>query len=160
MKTLLSVLAGFLLASASFAEVPEGVAYTTEVVVNAAQITSGSTRRNHNETTLEAHVSLDVRGLTAKRGWAAGTYDATLYCPAAVNAASGESMSRSGVALATGTLFKVSLPAHNRKGHDAETWRCWIRLEVSASVDAEDAATPQVDELLPVDITYEWRHRA
>ena len=50
--------------------------------------------------------------------------------------------------------------AHRRTGQDAETCRCWLRLQVSASVDAEDAATPQVDELLPVDVTYECRHRA
>ena len=158
MKILLSMLAGVLLASASFAEVPEGVAYTTEVVVNSAHRT-GSSRRDYDGPFL-ADVSLDIRGLTAKRGWAAGTYDAELYCPSAISAASGESLSRSGVALATGTVFKVSVPGHRRTGHDAETWRCWIRLQVSASVDAEDAATPQVDELLPVDVTYEWRHRA
>lgn len=156
MKILLALLAGVLLASAAFAV--EGVAYTTEVVVNSAQRTASS--RSNHEGALIADVSLDLRGLVVKRGWVSGTYDAELYCPQALSAASGESLSRSRVALATGTMFKVSVPAHKRQGHDAETWRCWIRVLVNATTDAEDPPTQQVDAMLPVDITYEWRHRA
>ena len=155
MRILTLMLAAMLGASA-FAV--EGVAYTTEVVLNSAQRTSSS-RRDHPGPFV-AEVSLDVRALTARRAWASGSYDAELYCPAAITAASGETLRKTGNALSSGVVFRVSVPAHRRTGHDAETWRCWIRLQVSASPDSEDPPTPHVDELLPVEITYEWRHRA
>ena len=156
MKIALTLLATMLGASA-FAL--DGVAYTTEVVVNSAEITLSSSRRN-NEGPFVAEVSLDVRALTARRAWASGSYDAELYCPSPIVAESGETLRKTGNALSSGVVFRVSVPAHRRTGHDAETWRCWIRLQVSASPDSEDPPTPHVDELLPVDVTYEWRHRA
>ena len=129
-----------------------GIAYTRSVVVNAAEYTRGNLTGP-----FATEVSIDVRGLVAKRRLP-GTWATRLFCPAAVALAAGESGSRTGLSAgaadAVGATFALSISGHKRKGHDEETWRCWIRVTLTPTADAEDG--PAVDVLLPVDVTYRW----
>ena len=140
-----------LLAAPAFAL--DGVAYTTSIVVNAFYHDRSGNNRYYHDGPYPAIVSVNVAALGA------GTYSASLHCPMGVwPNGTDETLSRSAVATDMVTIFTIEVDAlrSNIIGHEAETWRCWLKVRVAVtSTDDEDVDV--LEALLPVDVTHRRR---
>ena len=67
---------------------------------------------------------------------------------------SSESSSRTNVAVSAGSRFTLSIASHQRDGHERETWRCWLRVVVSQTINDEDGPVTIRDAWLPVDVSH------
>ena len=144
-----------LLAAPAFAL--DGVAYTTSIVVNAFYNAFDDNKSHrdvyYHDGPYPATVSVNVAALGA------GTYSASLHCPMGVwPNGTDETLSRSAVATDVVTIFTIEVDALrlNKIGHEAETWRCWLKVRVAVtSTDDEDVDV--LEALLPVDVTHRRR---
>ena len=134
----------------------DGVAYTTSIVVNAfynAFDDNKSYRDGYyHDGPYPATVSVNVAALGT------GTYSASLHCPLGVwPRGTDEPLSRSAIATDVVTVFTIEVDTyHPTIGHEAETWRCWLKVRVAVtSTDDEDVDV--LEALLPVDVTHRRR---
>lgn len=137
---------------------PEGIAYTSEVVVNQIELIERSNyvRVRDPAGPYAAHVSVDVRAAVERDedDRAGVVYAANLRCPAGVAFAEGETGSRSGLAWNAGATFALAFAKHDRDGHERDTMRCWLRVVVTSAPTDSGAVTTYRDVLLPVDVSH------
>lgn len=130
---------------------PEGIAHTEEVT--AARLhhtTPGGAREYFGPHRVNVHVH--VRGVVAQHGLVAGSYDASLYCPAPVAKHETETFTRTGLALSAAASFALSVPMDEVVGVHGETARCWLHVRVRGTTDAEDSPTVQRNVMIPVTV--------
>ena len=113
----------------------DGIAYTKQVTVSTNYYDYYyddyyEHRRPRRTGPFVAHINLDVRGVAAWHGIAAGSYDAQLFCPSPVSRHADETWQRTGVDVTAGTRFALSVPADTSPDANGATWQCWLRVVV------------------------------
>ena len=123
-----------------------GIAYTKKVTVSLDYDEDGTPRGTAPP--FIAHVNLNVHGVVARWRFAAGSYDAQLFCPSGVGRRQNDTWQRTDVDVATETRFQLIVrPVYLTATY---TYQCWLHVVVSPVWDGDSGLARR----LSVEVVY------